>query len=119
MQRIPEIFEEFTRDFPDAAEAFQQLGDALHSSGPLDARARRLVKLGIAVGTSSEGGVRSQVRKALAEGFSRAEIEHAILPLAASVWPLIGGIPRSSEQRFRRGVLGAVRRLLHAEGERR
>jgi len=79
MQRIPEIFEEFTRDFPDAAEAFQQLGDALHSSGPLDARARRLVKLGIAVGTSSEGGVRSQVRKALAEGFSRAEIEHAIL----------------------------------------
>ncbi len=47
------------------------------------------------------------------------EIEHAILPLAASVWPLIGGIPRSSEHRFRRGVLGAVRRLLHAQGERR
>jgi MinD-like ATPase involved in chromosome partitioning or flagellar assembly len=47
------------------------------------------------------------------------EIEHAILPLAASVWPLIRGIPRSSEHRFRRGVLGAVRRLLHAEGERR
>lgn len=46
-------------------------------------------------------------------------IELAILPLAASVWPLIGGIPRSSERRFRRGVLGAVRRLLHAEGERR
>jgi CO dehydrogenase nickel-insertion accessory protein CooC1 len=47
------------------------------------------------------------------------EIEHAILPLAASVWPLIRGIPRSSEQRFRRGVLGAVRRLVGAEGERR
>ena len=47
------------------------------------------------------------------------EIELAILPLAASVWPLIRGIPRSSEHRFRRGVLGAVRRLLHAEGERR
>jgi hypothetical protein len=31
---------------------------------------------------------------------------------------LIGGIPRSSERRFRRGVLGAVRRLLRAEGER-
>jgi MinD-like ATPase involved in chromosome partitioning or flagellar assembly len=46
------------------------------------------------------------------------EIERAILPLAASVWPLIGGIPRSSERRFRRSVLGAVRRLLHAEGER-
>ena len=47
------------------------------------------------------------------------EIELAILPLAASVWPLIGGIPRSSERRFRLGVLGAVRRLLHAQGERR
>lgn len=47
------------------------------------------------------------------------EIERAILPLAASVWPLIRGIPRSSEHRFRRAVLGAVRRLLHTEGERR
>lgn len=79
MQRMPEIFEKFTRDFPAAAEAFQELGDTLHSAGPLDGRARRLTKLGIAVGACSEGGVRSQVRKALAEGFSRAEIEHAIV----------------------------------------
>jgi len=78
-QRLPEIFEEFTRDFPAAADAYQQLGDVVHSAGPLDARSRRLVKPGIAVGVGSEGGVRSQVRKALAEGLSRAEIEHAIL----------------------------------------
>ena len=79
MQRLPEIFESFTHDFPEAAGAFQQMGDVLHSAGPLDARARRLVKLGIAVGVGSEGGVRSQVRKALAEGLSRPEVEHAIL----------------------------------------
>ena len=79
MQRTPEIYADFTRDFPDAAKAFEQLGDALHSAGPLDTRTRRLVKLGIAVGASSEGGVRSHVRKALSEGMSRTEIEHAIL----------------------------------------
>lgn len=38
-----------------------------------------MVKLGVAIGAASQGGVRSQVRKALDEGFSRAEIEHAIL----------------------------------------
>ena len=47
--------------------------------GPLDARARRLVKPGVAVGTQAEGAVRSHVRKARDEGLAPAEIEHAIL----------------------------------------
>jgi carboxymuconolactone decarboxylase family protein len=47
--------------------------------GPLDARARRLVKVGIAAGAGSEGALRSAIRNALAEGVSKDEIGHAIL----------------------------------------
>lgn len=36
------------------------------------------MKLGIAVGLSSEGAVRSHVRRRLSEGLSRAELLHAI-----------------------------------------
>ncbi len=79
MNYLPEIYEQFRRDYPELATAFDSLSGRLHESGPLDARARRLVKLGIAVGAESEGAVRSHVRKALSEGMTSAEIEHAIL----------------------------------------
>jgi 4-carboxymuconolactone decarboxylase len=89
MPRIPEIYEEFVRDYGAVAEAYSKLGDELHACGPLDARARCLVKLGIAVGAESEGAVRSHVRKALEEGISRDEIEHAIVLSLTTV-----GFPR-------------------------
>ena len=76
---LPEIYEQFRRDYPELASAYDGLSAKLHEAGPLDARTRRLVKLGIAVGAESEGAVRSHVRKALKEGLTPAEIEHAIL----------------------------------------
>jgi 4-carboxymuconolactone decarboxylase len=76
---LPDIYEQFRADFPAVAAAYDALAGQVHETGPLDQRTRRLVKLGIAVGTEAEGGVRSHVRKALAEGISSAEIEHAIL----------------------------------------
>lgn len=79
MERTPEIYERFMRDYPDVWAAFERLAGTAHETGPLSQRERRLVKLGIAVGTSSPGGVRSQVRKALGEGITRPDIEHAIL----------------------------------------
>jgi alkylhydroperoxidase/carboxymuconolactone decarboxylase family protein YurZ len=78
MERTPQVYEAFQREQPAITAAFEQLSATLHDSGPLALRERRLVKLGIAIGTSSPGGVRSQVRKALDEGVARAEIEHAI-----------------------------------------
>jgi alkylhydroperoxidase/carboxymuconolactone decarboxylase family protein YurZ len=78
-ERIPEIYEAFKREHPDVTGAFEQLSHVVHTRGPLAQRERRLVKLGVAIGISSPGGVRSQVRKALEEGLSRAEIEHAIV----------------------------------------
>jgi alkylhydroperoxidase/carboxymuconolactone decarboxylase family protein YurZ len=78
VERTPQVYEAFKAEEPAITAAFEQLSATVHGSGPLAMRERRLVKLGIAIGTSSPGGVRSQVRKALGEGFTRAEIEHAI-----------------------------------------
>jgi alkylhydroperoxidase/carboxymuconolactone decarboxylase family protein YurZ len=74
----PRIYRDFRRVHPDIAAAYDQLGDACRSAGPLDARGQRLVKIGLAVGLSSEGAVRSHVRRGLDEGLSREELLHAI-----------------------------------------
>jgi alkylhydroperoxidase/carboxymuconolactone decarboxylase family protein YurZ len=76
---LPEIFEQFRRDFPEIAAAYRELSGTLHDAGPLDQKTRRLAKLAISVGCESEGAVRSHVRKALDEGVSRAEIEHVVM----------------------------------------
>jgi len=76
---LPEIYERFQNDFPNVAQAYDALSGTLHAAGPLDAGTRTLVKLGIAVGASAPGAVRSNVRKALSEGITCAEVEHAII----------------------------------------
>jgi 4-carboxymuconolactone decarboxylase len=76
---LPEIYQDFQRRFPTVKEAFDALGAAEHDAGPLGERERRLIKLGIAVGAESEGGVRSHVRKLLGIEVSEAEILHAIV----------------------------------------
>ena len=76
---LPEIYQRFRADYPDLARAYDEASAAAHKAGPLDARAQRLVRLGMAVADEAEGAVRSNVRKALDEGFTRAEIEHVIL----------------------------------------
>ena len=69
----------FATQYPAVWSAFENLADLCHEAGPLDAKTRRLVKLGIAIGNRSEGGVHSQVRNALAEGISEKELRHAVL----------------------------------------
>jgi hypothetical protein len=70
---LPEVYQNFERRFPAVKEAFDALGAAEHAAGPLGERERRLIKLGIAVGAESEGGVRSHVRKLLGIDASEAE----------------------------------------------
>ena len=76
---LPELYQHFQRRFPAVKEAFDALGAAEHDAGPLGERERRLIQLGIAVGTESEGGVRSHVRKLLGIGVSEEEILHTIV----------------------------------------
>jgi alkylhydroperoxidase/carboxymuconolactone decarboxylase family protein YurZ len=76
---LPEVYQHFERRYPTVKEAFDALGSAEHDAGPLGERERRLIKLAIAVGAQSEGGVRSHVRKLLGIGVSEAEILHTIV----------------------------------------
>ena len=76
---IPQPFQDFTRDYPAVAKAYEALGSAAHDAGPLDDRTRRLVKLAIAVGGRLEGAVRAQARIARAAKISDAELDHVVL----------------------------------------
>ena len=76
---LPKWPKRFRKTYAKIWKSFQQLGEECHRSGPLDARTRRLVKVGIATAAASEGAVHSAVRSALAEGVTKDEIRHAIL----------------------------------------
>jgi 4-carboxymuconolactone decarboxylase len=73
----PKAYSDFKATFPKVVEAWDTLHQ-VEESGPLDEKAMRLVKLGIAVGAQHTGAVHSAVRKAMAAGASRAEIEQVV-----------------------------------------
>ncbi len=79
MSYLPKVYQEFRGQFPEVAKHYDALAESCHQQGPLDARTRRLVKLGIAIGQNSEGAVGSHARRALEEGISAAELRHAVL----------------------------------------
>jgi alkylhydroperoxidase/carboxymuconolactone decarboxylase family protein YurZ len=76
---IPQPFQDFQREFPAVAKAYEALGSAAHDAGPLDERTRRLVKLAIAVGGRLEGAVRAQARLARAAKISDSELDYVVL----------------------------------------
>jgi alkylhydroperoxidase/carboxymuconolactone decarboxylase family protein YurZ len=79
---LPQVYERFTAEYPSVMSAYTELAEQLHGAGPLSPRERRLVKLGIAAGGESEGGVRSHARKAVAEGIEPEAIRQAVVRAA-------------------------------------
>lgn len=77
----PKPYEDFVKLYPRLGEAWEAIHEA-GDDGPLDVKTVRLVKLGIAIGAMREGAIHSSVRKALAMGVTKAEIEQ-IIALAA------------------------------------
>lgn len=75
---LPNIYQSFRDRYPTVARALDDLGRASETAGPLDLATQRLVKLGIAVGASAEGAVRSNVRKALDQGATTEDIQHVV-----------------------------------------
>ncbi len=75
---LPRVYRDLRAEHPGIAEAYDALGDACRRAGPLSEREQRLVKLGIAIGLASQGGVRSHVRRGLSEGIAAADLLHAI-----------------------------------------
>ena len=78
-QEYPKAYQKFIDDHREVWEAYDRLGAATHRGGPLDEKARELVKLAISVGAGMEGAVHSHTRKALAAGATPEEIRHAVL----------------------------------------
>ena len=73
---LPVPFKEIAREYPGVFSAFEDLGTKCHDAGPLDEKVRKLAKLGIAIGSGSEGAVHSAVRNALQAEISKEEIMH-------------------------------------------
>ena len=90
MSELPQPFQDFNKDFPQAAQAYEALATAAHDAGPLDERTRRLVKLAIAVGGRLEGAVRAQARQAKDQGITNAELDHVVLLALTTI-----GLPSS------------------------
>ena len=76
---LPKVYQQFQDRFPEVLERFKQLGIATREAGPLNAKTQDLIKLGIAAGANSRGGVMSNTRKAIAAGATVEEVEHAVL----------------------------------------
>lgn len=79
MGYLPDVYKDFVKQYPEVNKAYDSLANVCHKAGPLDKKMRRLVKLGIAIGLNSDGGVKSHARRALEEGISPDEIRHAVL----------------------------------------
>jgi alkylhydroperoxidase/carboxymuconolactone decarboxylase family protein YurZ len=85
----PEVHDTFTAVFPELGKAWELVGKA-GRDGPLDARTARLVKLAVAIGAQQEGAVHASVRKALALGISREELNQVVALAAGTL-----GFPRT------------------------
>ena len=77
--RLPSGAARLADRYPKVWQAYAELGERCAEDGPLDAKARRLVKVALAIGAGSEGAVHSHVRRALSEGITPAELDHVML----------------------------------------
>jgi 4-carboxymuconolactone decarboxylase len=84
LDKPPKAYSAFMKRFPKVGEAWQLVGVA-GKEGPLDAKCARLVKLGISIGMMREGAVHAGVRKAVAAGASRADLDQVVALAAGSV----------------------------------
>ncbi len=76
---LPFSYKRLRKEFPEIEKEYDRLAKKCHASGPLDEKMRRLIKLGIAIGSESEGAIKSHTRRAIAMGVTQDEIRHAVL----------------------------------------
>jgi alkylhydroperoxidase/carboxymuconolactone decarboxylase family protein YurZ len=89
--KAPKTYDDFVARFPGLARAWEAMGAAARTSGPLDDRTARLVKVAVAVGAQRIGAVQAAVRHARAAGVTDAEIEQTAA-LAASTIGVPGAV---------------------------
>jgi alkylhydroperoxidase/carboxymuconolactone decarboxylase family protein YurZ len=85
MSDLPTPFTNIRNEYPEVADAYEALGDAIHRAGPLDDKTRQLVKLALAIGARLEGATHSHSRRALEMGITPEEIKHVVLLAATTL----------------------------------
>lgn len=75
---LPAPFRRFQTVFAGVGKAYEALGQACAEAGPLDAKTRELVKLGMAIGGRLEGAVHAHARRAMAARATPEEIQHVV-----------------------------------------
>ena len=96
LPKPPETYRRFSETHPKLRKAWDMIGEA-GREGPLDDRTARLIRLAVAMATMSEGAVHSNVRKAIATGVTREELQQVValacssmgLPSTVAVWTWI------------------------------
>jgi alkylhydroperoxidase/carboxymuconolactone decarboxylase family protein YurZ len=73
--KLPVALEHVRAQFPDVAQAYDALGQAVRAAGPLTEREVAIAKLAMAIGARHEGATHAHVRKALALGLEPAAIQ--------------------------------------------
>lgn len=84
-EKLPDFLQGVIEEYPDVWKAYQDLGEACATAGPLDPKTVRLVKLALAIGSKSEGAVHSHTRRALRDGISPDEIQQVALLAVTSI----------------------------------
>ncbi len=85
LPKPPKFYSDFEKKYPQVAKAYKQLGDAVHDQGPLTERERALVKLAISGSNRLSSALKSHIRKGIAAGLDRKDIEHVALLLLPTV----------------------------------
>jgi 4-carboxymuconolactone decarboxylase len=79
LPKPPKFYEQFVMKYPQVAGKYEELGDAVHGLGPLNDRDRALIKLAISGSHLYSSAFKAHIRKAVASGITRDEIEHLVL----------------------------------------
>jgi len=79
MSKLPQPYQQFRAEHPSVYAAYESLGAAAANAGPLDAKTRELIKLGMSAANGSESGVQSHAHRALEAGVTSEEIQHALI----------------------------------------
>ncbi len=88
LKELPGFLQNVIKKYPKVWQSFRGFGASLSEIDGLDQKTQQIVKLGIAVGSGSEGAVHSHARRCKAAGYSDEEIFHAAMLSATTMgWP--------------------------------
>ena len=79
MDKLPRTYQCFQDQYPQLCKAYENLGANAAGAGPLEAKFRELVKLGMAAANQSESAVKSHTHRALESGAEPEEVQHTVL----------------------------------------